>query len=118
MSLLDEVTLAGLRAALEEQRETLRREIAAEGADPDSEEVGLDLERGFADSAHATAERARLIALVKGLRSNLRDVERALSKMDRGTYGECERCGQPIHPDRLEAIPWARLCIDCKQRDR
>jgi RNA polymerase-binding protein DksA len=118
VSLLDEVTLAGLRTALEEQRETLRREIMAEGADPDSDEVGADLERGFADSAHATAERARLIALVKGLRSNLREVERALAKMDRGTYGTCERCGQPIHPDRLEAIPWARLCIDCKQRDR
>jgi len=36
--------------------------------------------------------------------------------VDRGTYGVCERCGQPIAVERLEAIPWARLCIGCKQK--
>jgi DnaK suppressor protein len=36
--------------------------------------------------------------------------------MDAGTYGTCERCGNPIGPERLEAIPWALLCIDCKKK--
>jgi RNA polymerase-binding transcription factor DksA len=36
--------------------------------------------------------------------------------MDAGTYGICERCGQPISLERLEALPWAVLCIDCKQQ--
>ena len=116
MSDLDRATMDELRSSLEEHRDSLRKEIVAQGADPDSDDLGADLDRGFADSAHSTAERARLIALVTELRNNLKDVEVALSKTDRGTYGVCERCGRPIGAERLEAIPWARLCIDCKQR--
>jgi DnaK suppressor protein len=113
---LDDRTLASLRGSLEEHRASLRKEITAQGADPDSDDLGADLDRGFADSAHSTAERARLVALVKELRMNLKDVEHALTKMERGTYGACERCGGPIGEERLDAIPWARLCITCKQK--
>ncbi len=116
MGVPDEATTAGLRAALEEQRENLRKEITEQGADPDSDDTAIDVERGFADSAHSTAERARVISVVKALRTNLRDVDRALTKMELGTYGSCERCGQPILPERLEALPWAILCISCKQK--
>ncbi len=116
MGVLDEATLARLRAALDDQRENLRKEIIEQGADPDSDNAAIDVERGFADSAQSTAERARLISVVKALRTNLRDVERALTKMDLGTYGLCERCGQAISPERLEALPWAILCISCKQK--
>ena len=105
--------LAELRSALEEQRENLRKEIVEQGGDPDSDDAAIDVERGFADSAHSTAERARLLSGMKALRSNLRWVERALTKMDLGTYGVCERCGNPISVERLEALPWAILCIDC-----
>jgi RNA polymerase-binding protein DksA len=94
----------------------LRKEIGDQGADPDSDDLGADLDRGFADSAHSTAERARLVALVEELRQNLRDVDHALGKIERGGYGVCERCGHPIGAERLEAIPWARLCIACKQK--
>ncbi len=118
MSDLDPAALETLRADLESHRAGLRKEIADQGFDPDSEDFGLSLERGFADGGHSTAERGQLLSLVQGLRSNLLDVERALSKMDRGTYGRCERCGEPIAVERLEAIPWARLCIGCKQRAR
>jgi DnaK suppressor protein len=103
------------RAALEAQRQELRREIGDLGADPDSDEVSFEADAGFADRSHSTEERARTIAVVRALRSNLRDVERALAKLDAGTYGTCERCGRPIGPERLEAIPWALLCIDCKK---
>lgn len=116
MGVLDEATLARLRAALDDQRDNLRKEIIEQGADPDSDDAAIDVERGFADSAQSTAERARLISVVKALRTNLRDVERALTKMDLGTYGLCERCGQVISPERLEALPWAILCISCKQK--
>lgn len=114
--MLDEATLSRLRASLEEQRENLRKEIQEQGADPDSDELEMDIERGFSDSAHSTAERSRVLSVVRALRSNLRDVERALAKMDLGTYGACESCGRPIGVERLEAIPWALLCIDCKRR--
>jgi DnaK suppressor protein len=113
---LDEEMLDRLRTDLEDQRENLRREIVEQGADPDSDDVEIDVERGFADSAHSTAERSRVISVVRALRANLRWVNRALGKMDRGGYGICERCGTPISPERLEALPWAILCIRCKQQ--
>ena len=116
MSGLDPAVLESLRASLEEHRLGLRKEISGQGFDPDSEDFASDLDRGFADSAHSTAERGRLISLVQELRANLKDVEHALTRFERGTYGVCERCGEPIGEERLEAIPWARLCITCKQK--
>lgn len=114
--MIEEGMLADLRVALGEQRDNLRKEIADQGGDPDSDDAAIDVERGFADSAHSTAERARVIAVMKALRSNLRWVERALKKMDLGTYGTCERCGNPIPIERLEALPWAILCVDCARK--
>ena len=111
--MIDGATMSALRAALEDQRRNLRAEIVEQGGDPDSEDAAFDVEPGFADSAHSTAERARLLSVMKALRANLRWVDRALTKMDRGTYGVCERCGTPIPLERLEALPWAILCIDC-----
>jgi DnaK suppressor protein len=105
-----------VRAALEEQRDELRHEIEDLGADPASDEVTFDGDPGFSDRSHSTEERSRTIAVVRALRSNLHDVDRALAKLDAGTYGACERCGQPIGAERLEAIPWAMLCIDCKRK--
>lgn len=103
-----------LRGALEDQRDNLRKEIVELGGNPNSDDAEIDVERGFADSAHSTAERARLLSVIKALRANLRWVDRALTKMELQTYGICERCGLPIALERLEALPWAILCIDCK----
>ncbi|HEU4528367.1 MAG TPA: TraR/DksA C4-type zinc finger protein [Actinomycetota bacterium] len=113
---ITEAKLAELRGALEQQRDNLRREIEDQGGDPDSDDAEIDVERGFADSAHATAERARTLSVMKALRANLRWVDRAITKMDLGTYGTCERCGGPVGIERLEALPWAILCIDCKRK--
>jgi RNA polymerase-binding transcription factor len=113
--MIEEPKMKELRRELEAQRENLRREIAQQGGNPDVDEAAIDVERGFADSAHSTAERARLLSVMKALRANLRWVNRALTKMDLGTYGVCERCGRPISTERLEALPWAILCIDCKR---
>jgi DnaK suppressor protein len=112
---IGETKMLELRSELEGQRENLRREIAEQGGNPDADEADLDVERGFADSAHSTAERARMLSVMKALRSNLRWVNRALTKMELGTYGVCERCGRPIAPERLDALPWAILCIVCKR---
>ena len=113
---LDETALSWLRDELTDHRDFLRAEIRAQGADPDSDDVNFVDDAGFADRGHSTEERSQVIAVVRALRSNLRDVEHALSKMDTGTYGICERCGQPISLERLQALPWAELGIDCKQR--
>jgi len=113
---IEESKLVELRTALEEQRDNLRKEIEGQGGDPDSDDAEIDVERNFADSAHSTAERARLLSVMKALRANLRWVDRALTKMELGTYGTCERCGNPVGLERLEALPWAILCIDCARK--
>jgi DnaK suppressor protein len=46
----------------------------------------------------------------------LQATEEALARMEKGTYGICRDCGEPIAPARLDAIPWTRVCIDCKQK--
>ncbi|MGH9291213.1 MAG: TraR/DksA family transcriptional regulator [Acidimicrobiales bacterium] len=46
------------------------------------------------------------------------EIDRALSKLAEGTYGSCDACGADIDPDRLEALPWAVLCVACKSAER
>ena len=112
----DRAFVDGIRTQLEEHRAHLREEIEEQGADPDADEVAFIDDAGFSDRSHSTEERSRLISVVRALRSNLRDVDRALAKIDAGTYGACESCGKPIAAERLEALPWAVLCIGCKQK--
>ena len=57
-------------------------------------------------------EKAYLIGSTSG--SILEDIDDALMKLDGAGYGVCERCGQEITTDRLEAVPYARLCLKCK----
>lgn len=112
----DGTKLASLREELVRQRDELRREIEEHGADPETDEVTFEADAGFSDRSHSTEERSRVIAVVRALRSNLHDVDLAIAKIDAGSYGSCERCGNPIGAERLEAIPWALLCIDCKRK--
>jgi RNA polymerase-binding transcription factor len=46
----------------------------------------------------------------------LQAIEEALVRLDKGTYGVCRDCGEPIAPARLNAIPWTRVCITCKEK--
>lgn len=103
------------RTSLEDHRDHLRTELVSLGADPDADEVRFADDAGFADRSHSTEERSHSISVARALRSNLRDVDRALVKIADGSYGRCERCGEQIDPERLDALPWAALCIGCKQ---
>ena len=58
-------------------------------------------------------ERSQVGALVAQAREHLAEVDAALSRLDAGTYGVCERCGEPIPAGRLEARPTARRCVGC-----
>src|SRR5437867_11177383 len=106
---------ADLRAQLERERDDLRRQLAELGF---GEGGKLDYDANFADSSQVTAERGEAEALANSLRETLAEVESALEKMDNGTYGQCENCGKPIAAARLEAMPAARLCIDCASKQR
>ena len=108
-----------LRKELDEQAKELRGEI------DDAESLVETLKRdasseGSGDEADAgtkTFEREHEMSLANNSRDLLQQVERALARLDEGTYGRCETCGQPIPKARLQAAPRATLCVSCKQRE-
>ena len=104
-----------LKNRLEGERDSVERQLAEHGAATGANGVEVDLDEGFADSAQATAERSEQLALVEQLQEHRRDVLLALARIEDGTYGKCERCGQEIPFERLEARPTATLCVTCKQ---
>jgi len=66
------------------------------------------------EEATETLELETRLALEKRVRDQLAEIEHALAKFEDGTYGLCDICGQPIDPARLEALPQANLCLNCK----
>jgi RNA polymerase-binding protein DksA len=79
----------------------------------ETEEVPVD--NHMAEVASVTLDREIDYTLEENSEHVLADIETALTKIDEGTYGICENCGQPIAEERLTAMPWARFCIDCKR---
>jgi len=78
-------------------------------------EMGFDEE--YADAGTATFEREKDLSLVNNLRDLIERIDKALIKVDDGTYGLCERCGKPIEKPRLKALPYASLCLKDKQAE-
>ena len=68
------------------------------------------------EEATESYELERRLTLEKSIREQLASVEHALQKFEDGTYGLCDNCGKPIAPERMEALPQATLCLDCKAR--
>jgi DnaK suppressor protein len=99
-----------LRAQLEDERANLRRQLAELGGDGGVN--GPTYDENFADSGQVAAEQGESRMIAASLREQLREVEHALAKIEKGTYGTCERCGKEIAEARLEAMPAARHCID------
>ena len=69
------------------------------------------------EEATESLELEKRLALEKRIREQLAEVEHALQKFQEGTYGLCDSCGQPIDPNRLEALPQASVCVDCKAKN-
>lgn len=106
------------RAELEDEASLRRGEIAA------SEEQlsGLMRDSGDgagddqADTGSKNITREHELALAGNAREMLYQIERALERLEAGTYGLCESCGNPIGKARMQAFPRATLCVECKQR--
>ncbi|MBQ1083863.1 MULTISPECIES: TraR/DksA C4-type zinc finger protein [unclassified Nocardiopsis] len=100
--------IAAQRAELREGEEALAERLTdpVEGAGDDP-----------ADAGAKTFQREHDLALAYNTRDLLAKSERAIERMDAGTYGVCESCGQAIGKARLQAFPRATLCVNCKQRE-
>lgn len=113
---MEQEQLDSLRSALEEEGRSVDRQLTEHGGQAgDGESIEVDVDEGFADSAHATAERSQTLALIDQLLEHRKEIDAALARMDEGIYGKCENCGQEIPFERLEARPTATLCVSCKQ---
>ena len=71
----------------------------------------------FADRANNAYSRDLMFTLSDNERQMLINIEDAYQRLDKGSYGRCIHCGQPIGLPRLKALPWARYCIVCQERD-
>ena len=114
-----DAALADVRGRLETEITELRNEISkaeSEIAARLGDSVG-DAGDDPADAGARTYQREYDLAQTNNARALLAQSERALGRIDDGTYGVCEACGEPIGKARLQAFPRATLCVQCKQRE-
>ena len=104
--------LVAERASYMEQAESLRIDAEQLAEDMEPGDIQFDEESGEGDTLNV--ERERDLALSAQSRAAVDEIDRALAKVDAGTYGVCERCGNPIPKARLKALPYAALCVACK----
>src|SRR5213596_1766696 len=105
--------LVGFKKRLLDKQYQLVQEVgrtALYGKDQDDDSI-----KDLGDQANTAYNREFFFELGNGDRRLLRDVVSALQKLDDGGFGACERCGEAISEKRLEALPFARYCIDCQR---
>ena len=111
--------LGEVRAELEDEVRRLREELDL--AEHDIDDMLRDAGDGAgddpADAGSKTFEREHEMSLANNTRDMLVQADRALARIDNGTYGVCENCGNPIGKARLQVFPRATLCMTCKQRE-
>jgi RNA polymerase-binding protein DksA len=112
-----------IRRRLEEERQRLEALIqdleqgdeAATTTDPVLDSGGIPSD--IADDADALSLAERNRGLITNSQNILRQVNHALERLDKGTYGTCEQCGRPIGEKRLAALPYVTLCIECQAKE-
>lgn len=98
-----------VRTKLEAEQEETLAEISRLSAVLKSE-LEADLEDGDPD----LVEREKTLALLRNLEDKQYSLSQALTSLEDGAYGTCEDCGREISPERLQALPYATLCLQCK----
>jgi RNA polymerase-binding protein DksA len=101
------------RTRVQAALENLREETAGTLYDDAGEESAYD--NHLADTATETYDRELDYTLEENSEHVLGEIEAALTRIEGGTYGVCTNCGKQISEERLEALPWAALCIDCQR---
>ncbi|MFF4411829.1 TraR/DksA family transcriptional regulator [Streptosporangium sp. NPDC001559] len=109
--------LAEVRTRLTVEIDELNEEILKAESEIASGDVTDGAGDDQADAGARTYEREREIALTLNSRDLVAQNERAIARIDAGTYGVCESCHKPIGKERLQAFPRATLCVACKQRE-
>jgi DnaK suppressor protein len=110
--------IAEIKKALESERDRLNtelKEVTVEVGPSDERREGSPFGKRE-EEADEAVELARKLAMEKTLTEAVTEVNRALEKIKLGTYGICDICGKNIEPARMEALPSASLCLNCKSK--
>ncbi len=105
-------SLKAERADYVSQIEILRAEADQMAQDNEPGDTQFDEESG--EGGTATVDREHNLHLIAQATQTVEEIDHAIAKMEKGTYGRCEHCLEPIAKARLEALPFAALCVDCK----
>jgi DnaK suppressor protein len=100
-----------LKSQLEDERARLMASLSPEQA-TNGRFGSRNPDRG--DLAQTYSSRERNLALQEMEEAQLQQIEAALTRLEQGTYGRCQNCGDPIPPGRLEILPYATLCVACQ----
>jgi RNA polymerase-binding protein DksA len=115
------IDVESFKTRLVEERDRTRKAIAylheenRGTTEDEARELSGGSDNHLADIATHTYDRELDSTLEESEEAHLAHIESALKRIEAGAYGICENCGKPIQPERLEAMPWVTLCIDCKR---
>ncbi len=101
-----------VRRTLLDKRDDLLARMAGISAAP-TDQGGISFGKRVGDGTSIAVERLTQVAAHEQMLAQLAEVERALAKLDDGTYGSCDVCGGEIPAGRLEVHPWAVRCVAC-----
>lgn len=104
-----------IKEQLEDKRSKLIAEMERISAPP-TETTGISFGKRVGEGTSLAVDRLTDVATHDRAGAVLADVERALAKLDQGSYGTCDVCGTVIASERLEALSWAVVCVRCAQR--
>lgn len=105
------------RSAVVEALEYLHKENPGSLEEATGELVSGSADQHMADTATETVDREIDYTLEETDGRLLQAIDDALARIEAGTYGTCVNCGAQVAPERLEAMPWATLCIECKRKE-
>ncbi len=114
---MPDLELDSIRRELEARRDETRDRVAALAKRPERG-TAQGFGKRIGDGTVEAISRLTDIGVGTSLETTLERTERALAKLDEGTYGQCDACGEPIAPKRLQAMPDVVLCLDCATTHR
>lgn len=107
---------AKARDSLVSKRSEIVAKVFQLGAHDPAEVANLGFGKRIGDATAYAVERMTDAYQARTLYATVADIDQALARIDAGTYGMCIRCGNPLPDERLEAVPWAALCVPCSSK--
>lgn len=103
---------AAIETALRTRRGQLEGELQRL-TEPPEQGAAVAFGKRVGDGTSEAVERLATTAMARSIHNSIADIDRALEKLEEGTYGRCDQCGRDIAPARIEALPASTRCVNC-----